>query len=208
MVTAVCTGGDTPPMALSLLWLEACQRTVAADGGLSLFRHHGRQADLWIGDGDSLPGTLAEWAPWFRESRILPRAKDDTDTEAAVQAALDLGSREVWLLGGGGGRMDHWWANLRLFASQPRLTRWLTAHEEAWNLGTGDTLVLSAGVVSIFPLGLGPWSIQSQGLRWPLESVDFTRWHSLANEVTDQAQFMVHSGQFLVLRPLREDRTP
>ena len=55
----------------------------------------GRKADLWIGDGDSLPGVLGEWQSWFHESRLLDRAKDETDTEAAVRVAVDEGADEV-----------------------------------------------------------------------------------------------------------------
>ena len=202
MVTAVCTGGESPPHSHSISWLDACQRTIAADGGLALLKSLGKKADLWIGDGDSLPGLLGDWTNWYVRSRLLDREKDDSDTEAAVQAALDAGADEVWLLGGAGGRMDHWWSNLRLAARQPLLTRWLTRHEEAWNLGPGDHLPLAAGLVSIFPLGSGPWKIVSDGLRWTLEGLDFERWHSLSNVADAGALLAVESGRFLVLRPL------
>ena len=202
MVTAVCTGGEPPLPSHSISWLDACQRTIAADGGLTFLRSLGKKADLWIGDGDSLPGELSDWVDWYSEARLLDRAKDNSDTEAAVQAALEGGTDEIWLLGGAGGRMDHWWSNLRLAARQPLLTRWLTRHEEAWNLGPGDHLVLEAGVVSVFPLGSGPWRISSLGLRWPLDGLDFLQWHSLSNEAERDTTLTVESGRFLVLRPL------
>jgi len=202
MVTAVCTGGDPPPYSHSNSWLDACQKTIAADGGLTLLKALGRKADLWVGDGDSLPGRVEDWAQWYLEARLLDRMKDDSDTEAAVQAALDGGADEVWLLGGAGGRMDHWWSNLRLAAHQPKLTRWLTCHEQAWNVGPGAELAVDEGLVSVFPLGPGPWRILSQGLRWPLEGVDFQRWHSLSNEAAPGSSLTVEAGRFLVLRPL------
>jgi thiamine pyrophosphokinase len=203
MVTVVCTGGEAPPFSSCLTWLDGAQRTIAADGGLVLLKQLGRRADLWIGDGDSLPGPLAEWAAWYTEARWLDRAKDDSDTEAAVRAAVEASSGEVWLLGGAGGRMDHWWSNLRLAAREPALTRWLTRHEEAWNLGPGSRLALQPGTISVFPLGSGPWKIRSEGLRWPLDGVDFSRWHSLSNEVgAEGAHVSVETGRVLVLRPL------
>jgi thiamine pyrophosphokinase len=202
MVTAVCTGGDPPPYSQSISWLDACQKTIAADGGLTLLKALGRKADLWVGDGDSLPGPLEDWAEWYSDAWRLDRMKDDSDTEAAVRAALDGGADEVWLLGGAGGRMDHWLSNLRLAAQQPRLTRWLTSHEQAWNIGPGAELAVDEGLVSVFPLGPGPWHIASQGFRWPLGGVDFQRWHSLSNEAGPGSRLTVGEGRFLVLRPL------
>jgi len=205
MITVVCTGGEAPPSLLSLAWIEASQRTIAADGGLALLKNLNRKADLWIGDGDSLDGPLALWADWYQEAKFLDSAKDDSDTDAAVNAALEWGSHEVWLLGGAGGRMDHWWSNLRLVARQPALTRWLTRNEEAWNLGPGDRVTLNRGVVSVFPLGSGPWQIGSEGLRWPLDAVNFNQWHSLSNEIlSPKGSLAVQAGRFLVIRPLEQ----
>lgn len=202
MVTVVCTGGDEPPSSLSLSWLNASQRIVAADGGLATLRHLGRRADLWVGDGDSLEGGPDAWSDWYQEAVVLDRAKDETDTEAAVRVAVDAGASEVWLIGGSGQRMDHWWANLRLVGSTPRITRWLTAFEQVRSVSSG-TLTLEPGTVSVFPLGPGPWSMTSQGLRWPLDGVDFTRWHSLSNEAVTGARVTVVRGHFLVLQPLQ-----
>jgi thiamine pyrophosphokinase len=202
MITVVCTGGEAPPVSLCLAWVEASATSVAADGGLELLRRLGRQADLWVGDGDSLEGGPGAWGTWAREFRVLDQAKDDSDTEAAVQAALDRGATEIWLIGGSGQRMDHWWANQRLMARVPEVKRWLTAWERAWTLGQGESLELTEGTVSVFPLGLGPWKIRSQGLRWPLETVDFTTWHSLSNEVGPRGGTVTaDAGRFLVLAP-------
>ncbi len=201
MVTAVCTGGEAPPASIALAWLDRCGSVVAADGGLRFLKSLGRRADLWVGDGDSL-GDPAPWALWFDDSLHLDSAKDDSDTDAAVAAALSRGAQQVWLLGGGGGRLDHWWSNLRLFASRPQLTRWLTGSDEAWNLEPGGTLDVPQGTVSVFPLGSGPWKARSAGLSWPLEKVDFTRWHSLSNIAGPKARVESVEGRFLVIRPL------
>lgn len=206
MIAVVCTGGEPPPVSRSLAWIDAAAMVVAADGGLTFLRDLGKRADLWVGDGDSLGSDPALWSPWYREALVLERAKDPSDTEAAVQAAFDRGADQIWLLGGAGLRMDHWWANLRLAASCRTLTRWLTAHEEIWNLGPGDELSLGPGTVSVFPLGAGPWSIGAEGLRWPLDTVDFSRWHSLSNQAgVGGCRVVIRQGCFLVLKPFAGD---
>ena len=205
MITAVCTGGEAPPASVALAWLDHCGTIAAADGGLKFLKSVGRRAHLWVGDGDSL-GDPASWSPWYDEALRLDSEKDDSDTDAAVAEALRRGADEVWLLGGGGGRLDHWWSNLRLFAATPRLTRWLTAHEEAWNLKSGGSIEIPRGPVSVFPLGTGPWRVSSHGLKWPLGPVDFSRWHSLSNVAGPGARVEAAEGSFLVLRPLNEGK--
>jgi len=117
---------------------------------------------------------------------------------------LDLGATEIWLLGGGGQRMDHWMANLRLVTNRPQITRWLTAREEIWNLSPGASVAVSEGTISVFPLGSGPWLLRSRGLHWPLDAVDFGRWHSLSNMAGQGAEVTVVAGQALVMRPFLE----
>ncbi len=204
MVTAVCTGGEAPPASAAIAWLDICASVVAADGGLRILKSLGRKADLWVGDGDSLGE--GEWEPWYREAVRLDSDKDDSDTDAAVAQALNRGADEVWLLGGSGGRMDHWWSNLRLLAARPQITRWLTAREQAWSLVPEIPLHLSAGPLSVFPLGAGPWKARSHGLKWSLDTVDFSHWHSLSNVAAEGASIEALSGRFLVLRPLEDNR--
>jgi len=202
MVTVVCTGGETPPDSLCLPWLDAAGSVVAADGGLALLRRLGRRAHLWVGDGDSLPGGPEAWSEWFERAEVLPTDKDDSDTAAAFHAALRAGATELWLLGGSGLRMDHWWANLHLVAGEPALTRWLTAHEEGRILRAGAEVDLAPGTVSILPLGTGPWAARSEGLQWPLAAVDFGPWYSLSNRAgAGGARVTAEAGSFLVLRP-------
>jgi len=204
MVTAVCTGGEAPPASVALAWLNLCTDVIAADAGLRWLKALDRRADLWIGDGDSV-GDRGALAAWYHETRLLDADKDDSDTDAAVAEALRRGADEVWLIGGGGSRMDHWLSNVRLFAARPRLTRWLTAHEEIWSLSSGGAVEPPAGLVSVFPLGEGPWKARSAGLKWPLDGVDFSRWHSLSNHAESGARVESERGRFLVLRPLQGD---
>lgn len=199
MVTVVCTGGETPPVSLCRLWLDSAVRVLAADGGLDLVRLAQRKASLWIGDGDSLKGGPDAWREHYEQALKLPPDKDETDTEAAVRIALTYPER-VWLLGGGGGRMDHWWVNFRLVASSPGITQWLTAHEASYVVEAGSSVELQPGLFSVLPLS-GSIQVQTTGVKWPLERVDFSQWYSLSNRATPGARLGVTSGRVLLVIP-------
>lgn len=87
-------------------------RLMAADSGARHALALGLPLELWLGDFDSSPPWLQNILPAPKE--VLPREKDLTDGEALVRKAVELGAKEVLLLGGIGGRLDHTLAHLGL----------------------------------------------------------------------------------------------
>lgn len=100
--------GVTPDMAQDLA--ETADYIIAADGGQNRAREFGLQPDCVIGDFDST--TLDEDFDCIYIT--YPAEKDLTDTEAALTHALEKGCRNVILLGGMGGRLDHTMGNIGL----------------------------------------------------------------------------------------------
>lgn len=98
----------TPDMAQELA--ESAYYIIAADGGQNRAREFGLQPDCVIGDFDST--TLNEDFDCLYIT--YPAEKDLTDTEAALTHALEKGCRNVILLGGMGGRLDHTMGNIGL----------------------------------------------------------------------------------------------
>lgn len=98
----------TPDMAQELA--ESADYIIAADGGQNRAREFGLQPDCVIGDFDST--TLSEDFDCLYIT--YPAEKDLTDTEAALTHALEKGCRNVILLGGMGGRLDHTMGNIGL----------------------------------------------------------------------------------------------
>lgn len=98
----------TPDMAQELA--ESADYIIAADGGQNRAREFGLQPDCVIGDFDST--TLNEDFDCLYIT--YPAEKDLTDTEAALTHALEKGYRNVILLGGMGGRLDHTMGNIGL----------------------------------------------------------------------------------------------
>lgn len=98
----------TPDMAQQLA--ETADYIIAADGGQNRAREFGLQPDCVIGDFDST--TLDEDFDCIYIT--YPAEKDLTDTEAALTHALEKGCRNIILLGGMGGRLDHTMGNIGL----------------------------------------------------------------------------------------------
>ncbi len=82
---------------------------IAADSGYKTARALGVKIDLVIGDFDSL-GAVS--IPDGIERIDLPSEKDCTDTQAAVQVALERGCTEIYVIGGIGTRIDHVLSNV------------------------------------------------------------------------------------------------
>ncbi|MBR5273447.1 MAG: thiamine diphosphokinase [Clostridia bacterium] len=84
---------------------------IAADGGYDHLKGLGVMPDLIIGDGDS----ISDFPIGIEVLKYNP-IKDETDTFLAAQKATELGFKEVWFFGCGGGRFDHTVANLQTLA--------------------------------------------------------------------------------------------
>ena len=180
----VITGGEGPaPEALREI-ARGADLLAAADSGLVAAEDAGLSPDWVLGDMDSLgdmvsrdgPARLGKYPP----ERVIryPREKDFTDTELAVALLREKGCDEIWLAGGGGGRTDHLFAIFSLFERKEPPDRWYTANEEIRCLREGRTLEAAlppGSLVSVFPLGAGPWEAESRGLKWPLDGLAWER---------------------------------
>ena len=93
----------------------AGQFIIGVDRGAFHLLKRGISPDLAIGDFDSVtPEEYDAVSQATRELIHLPCEKDETDTEAALNLALQRGASEVTLYGALGGRIDHTLANIRL----------------------------------------------------------------------------------------------
>ena len=91
---------------------------IAADSGLDHAHAPRRRGRLVVGDLDSVdPETLAAAELAGTTVERHPAAKDATDLELALLAARDRGAREIVVVGGHGGRLDHFLANALLLAT-------------------------------------------------------------------------------------------
>ena len=83
---------------------EAGDLVIAADAGYLTARRLGITPDVVLGDFDTLgEANIPEGVECLR----VPREKDDTDTQLAVSVALERGAKDIVIVGGMSGRIDH-----------------------------------------------------------------------------------------------------
>jgi thiamine pyrophosphokinase len=157
-------------------WDDGIGLVVAADAGADTAARLGLRVDLAVGDFDSLsPDGLARLRAAGVPVERAPAAKDESDTELAIRAALSRGSRALTILGGLGGRPDHLLANVGLLAlaDLAGLPAVLLDDRTRVSLVRGPgSLELSGRVgdlVSLLPLGARVDGVTTSGLAWRLD---------------------------------------
>ena len=84
---------------------------IAADSGYNNAREMGMVPHLLVGDFDSLG---KKNIPSGLKTVELPEEKDVTDTQVAIDAAIENGASQIVIIGGLDGRLDHTLSNLAL----------------------------------------------------------------------------------------------
>lgn len=170
MRTAVifCGGGldmdELPDMSEALV--------ICADGGLRHAKARGITPDMVIGDCDSMERAEVESFPHI----VYPSEKDETDTQLCVDYAIRQGCREIWILGGLGGRLDHEYSNfaLLLYGRKRGVTiKLMNRNNEIWMADA--PFELSGGdkkYISFFPYGGAVERFSLQGFKYNLEETD------------------------------------
>ena len=110
MRALVYTGGTIVPEYI-IEHPKADDLTVAADSGYNNAKKLGDKVQVLVGDFDSLGERNIPDGPEL--VRLKPE-KDQTDTQVAVEVALERGATEIVIIGGLSGRFDHALSNLAI----------------------------------------------------------------------------------------------
>jgi thiamine pyrophosphokinase len=207
--TVVVLAGGEAVDATTRLPATTPDLVIAADSGVHHARALGLHVDVVVGDLDSvdpdeLDAVIAAGAAVERH-RV---DKDATDLELALHAAVDRGAERVIVLGVGGGRLDHFLANVLVLASPAfaaahvegvvGAARVVVVHDKAIIEGApGDLLTL-------LPVGGAADGVRTTGLRFALdgERLDAGTTRGVSNELTGtQATVTVDDGVLLVVQP-------
>lgn len=197
-------------------WPAEAKLVVAADGGWAKAVVLGLRPQLLVGDGDSLPSArFDEVAAAGIAVERSPMAKDESDMELALLAALRRGATHVTILGAlGGERLDHALANVALLAlpdpaaaevelldgtTRVRLLRAPAAD------GPPATCPLPGSIgdlVSLLPWGTAAAGVTTAGLEYPLndETLQPGPARGLSNvRISAEASVALRSGSLLIV---------
>jgi len=210
-VAIVLAGGD--PVASDMRnSLPGDAYVVAADSGVHLADGLGLHVDCVVGDMDSAAPAAVDAAARAGATIERHRAdKDATDLELALLVAQRHGVDRVVIVGGAGGRLDHFLANVALLAS-PRFS------ELGIEARFGDARVTVArgggppveidgalgDLVTLLPAGGSACGVTTKGLQYPLHGEDLllgtTR--GVSNVIVDSpASVALDDGTLLVVQP-------
>jgi thiamine pyrophosphokinase len=204
----VFTGGD--PLLRTLgPHLPTAAFVIAADSGVVHAQRVGRTIDLVVGDLDSVSTTaLAEAVEGGAELDVHPIDKDATDLELALAAARAHGADSITVVGGYGGRLDHFLANLLVLTTAALAD----CAVDAW-IGRAHIVVVRTqqridgrpgSLCTLLPVGGAACGVTTAGLRYPLQDDDLlpgsTR--GVSNELlADTASVTVREGTVLAIQP-------
>lgn len=218
MIDTIIVSGGMIQKDFALDFLGKIQATtekkiklMAADRGLDFFRETGLVPDLVDGDFDSLSGEGKEYLGHLKQSQVirLQPEKDDTDTQSLLNLAIEMGAKDILILGATGGRLDHFFANvglLMLGKNKGIRVALADAQNYICLVESGTTLFPEkqfGKYVSFFGAGGDVTGLTLRGFKYPLTAYDLTMADSgltVSNEILEeQAQITYESGTLLMI---------
>jgi thiamine pyrophosphokinase len=206
-IVVVVSGGE-PPDRRATLAVPPGAPVVAADKGLEHALALGLEVSLAVGDFDSAaPEAVAEAEGAGTRIERHPHAKDATDLELALDAALAMDPVRILVLAGTGGRLDHELSLLLLLGSE----RYggievdaIVGSARIHVVRDSRTLDGSPGeLVSLLPLGRAD-GVTTEGLAYPLrgETLETGSSRGVSNVFeAETARVSVERGVLLSVQP-------
>jgi thiamine pyrophosphokinase len=189
---------------------------ICCDGGARNFQYLGIKPDVIIGDMDSIdPAQLASYSDQGIKIIKYSANKDFTDTELALDYALDLNPDAIFIWGALGGRVDHTLANVFLLCKGQEKginTYLIDEYGEAFVLDKKAVFINEAGkTVSLLALSPRVTGITLKGFLYSLEksTLKMGETRGVSNIINeDRASISVRSGKLLVIGYWQKDIFP
>ncbi len=176
---------------------------VAIDKGANHLNKIGINADILIGDLDSIDITLKD----IYKDKILklPVEKDDTDTAVALDYAIKKKADEVKIYASIGSRFDHTYANVLLLkrALDNNIKCTLIDEQNRIELNNKSFSIegLNGSTASFFAFN-NPVTISLKGFYYPLDKYVMTKYDPLgvSNKIiSDKADVIFEGGELLCI---------
>ena len=200
-------GGKGPEYKFIKNELEDADLIIAADSGYDLAKNMHILPDMVIGDMDSI-ANISDLSTYIPDKILLfGRDKDKTDTELGLQYLEDHNFTEIIIIGGGGGRMDHFLAIVLLFDREFSPNIWYTHNTRFQKISGSNYFPSMKGeLVSFFPAGKGNCRMISKGLKWSLNDLTWTRGDMGISNIATEDPFYIKmlEGNLIMLNELKD----
>ena len=177
---------------------------IAADSGFHTAKKCGDRVDVLVGDLDSIGSYKLD-----KKTELLqgPAEKDVTDTQLAVETAIERGATELVIIGGFGGRADHMMSNLAILedlSNRGIYAVMLDGQNRARFLRSTSTLIPRSGYQYVSLLAVDPVvkGVSVEGCKYPLKKAKLTRsfQYAVSNEILGNcALISVRKGAIYVI---------
>ena len=167
---------------------------IAADSGYHTARALGERIDILLGDFDSIGDMPRDEG---MEIQRVPAEKDYTDTQLAVEIALDKGAEDLIIVGGLSGRLDHTLSTLAILEDLHGRGVYATltdGQSRARYLKSSSTLIARSPYkyLSIVAVDETVKGVDIEGCKYPLKRATLSRRNQFAvsNEITGNLAFI------------------
>ena len=211
MKGAIVCGGSIRDFQHIERHLAGAELIIAADSGAACLMRMGIRPHILAGDFDSIPPPDLELLVASGiETHRFPIEKDMTDSELAVELALERGCDAVVLLGAVGTRLDHSLSNIYLLKKLlQRGVKGMLADEynEVYLTNSSITVEKEEGfMLSLLPFTDRVEGVTTRGLYYPLKDAVLETGSSLgiSNEFAQASATVTVSGGLLLVIKSRE----
>lgn len=202
----IFAGGELSPEYLDVLDEE--DFIIGADRGALFLISHGYTPDISVGDFDSIPPEALQEIEAKSKKTITCDAfnKDLTDSEMALDLAINTQPEDILLLGVTGTRMDHTLASIQMMtrALQRQINCSVMDNNNYISLTGSHALVQDRGFtyVSLLPLTPEVTGINLSGFLYPLTNATLKLGQSLgvSNKLIEPSGIVtIDSGLLLII---------
>lgn len=163
--------------------------TIAADSGYHNALSLGDRVQILVGDFDSID--KGREIDEKIEILTVPAEKDFTDTQLAVETAIKRGARDIVIIGGLGGRLDHTLSNLAILRelSEAQVYALITdGKNRVRYIRSTSTLISRSGYkyLSLIADDEKVKGVSVEGCKYPLDNATLTNryQYAVSNEIT------------------------
>ncbi|WP_028398970.1 thiamine diphosphokinase [Ectobacillus panaciterrae] len=209
MIIHILAGGPTdhhPDLALyekeEVVW-------AAVDRGVYHLLQKGIGPYAAFGDYDSVTDDELQWMKQQTNLQIVPKEKNETDLELAINWAVSQNPKCIRIFGATGGRLDHALANVQMLVKglQKPIDMQLIDHKNEITLKRAGTYSIAKSdafpYVSFLPLTETVTGITLNGFKYPLlkKTIEWGSTLCISNElVEEKGTFSFATGILMVIR--------